>query len=303
MKRYLYLALLLSGLVELAFAQPSTQLRPFSHVFVIVLENRGYNQVIGNPDLPTLNELVKTYGLAKNYYAVAHPSLPNYVALISGGTWGSHSDNPDQTFDQLTLAGQLEQHGLTWKGYMQGLPEAGFTGAHAGLYAKKHDPFMLFPAIAQDPARAAHVVPLSQLGQDFGDNRVPNFAFIVPDLCHDLHGAPSCSAGKALDAAADTFVKRWVNAIMASSAWQGNAAIIITFDEGGENLGALLGLDRGGGHIATIVIAREGSHPLVSNTPYTHYSLLRTLEQAWDLPYLGKAAQAQPMAEFFHPAG
>lgn len=307
MKCYLYprlaLLVLLSGL-GLAFAQPSTQLKPFSHAFVIVLENRGYDQVIGNPNLPTLNKLARTYGLAANYHAIVHPSLPNYVALISGGTWGSHSDDPSQTFSQPTLAGQLEQHGLTWKGYLQGLPKAGFTGPYAGGYAKKHDPFMLFPAIAQNPTRAAKVVPLSQLGRDLDDQQAPNFALIIPDLCHDLHGAPSCPVGKALDTAADTFVKRWVNTIMAK-AWQGNAAIIITFDEGEEGVvtrvKSALGIEHGGGRIATIVIAREGPHPLVSNAPYNHYSLLRTLEQAWGLPYLGKAAQAKPMTEFFQP--
>ena len=292
-----------SALAGGGFAQTparSASLPPFDHLFLIVLENRGYDQVLGNPAMPAINALAHRYALAGDDHGVAHPSLPNYVALISGGTWGSHSDDPSQTFDHPTLAGQLEAAGLTWKAYMQGLPSPGFEGDFAGsggLYAKKHDPFLLFPRIAGDPARAKRVVPLGQLGADLETGNVPTFAFIVPDQCHDMHGTSTCSGRAALDRAGDAFVDRWVHAIQASSAWTGHSAIVITFDEAPEGIGSLLGA--GGNHIATIVIARQGPRGLTSHVATNHYSLLRTLEGAWGLPYLGRAATASSMDALF----
>lgn len=273
---------------------------PLDHVFLIVLENRGYASVIGNADMPTINALARRYGLATDSHGVAHPSLPNYVALITGDTWGSHSDAPSQRFDHPSLAGQLEAAGLSWKGYMQGLPSAGYTGDYAGqpvLYAKKHDPFMLIPAIAGDPRRARRVVPLTQLGADLETGQAPTFAFIVPDLCHDMHGAPSCTGTQALDRAGDAFVDTWVHRIMTSSAWSGHAAIVITFDEAPEGLASVLGL--GANHIALIVITSDGPRGVRLSSRTDHYSLLRTLEDAWGLPRLGRAQNAGSMAPLF----
>ncbi len=279
----------------------TSPLAPFDHVFVIVLENRGYDQVVGNPDMPTLNLLAHRYALATDYHGVGHPSLPNYVALITGDTWGSHSDDPSQRFDHASLAGQLEARGLSWKGYMQALPAPGFSGDYAGtngaLYAKKHDPFMLIPAIAEDPKRARQVVPLEQLAADLETGHVPTFAFIVPDVCHDMHGAPACSDSHALDRAGDAFVKTWVDQIMASSAWTGHSAIVVTFDEAPEGVAALLGL--GKNHVATIVITTDGPRGATLAVPTSHYALLHTLEEAWGLPYLAKAAGAPSMASLF----
>ncbi len=281
-------------------APPDAPVPPFDHLFLIVLENRGYDQVIGNPDMPNLNALAGRYALAADHHGVGHPSLPNYVALISGGTWGSQSDDPSQTFNEPTLAGQLEGAGLGWKAYMQALPSAGFQGAFAGsggLYAKKHDPFLLFPSIADAPARAARVVPLQQLGADLETGHAPAFAFIVPDQCHDMHGTSHCQDAHALDRAGDAFVQHWVQAILASSAWTGNSAIVVTFDEAPQGVASVLGL--GANHIATIVISREGPRGFTLHTPTDHYALLRTLEEAWGLPLLGQASGATSMAPLF----
>lgn len=269
-------------------------LRPFSHVFVIVLENTSVNGVLGNPNLPNLNAFARQYGLAANYTGVAHPSLPNYVALLFGSTFGSHSDDPEQRFPGDNLALQLERAGRTWKGYMQGLPRPGWEGSSAGVYAVKHNPFLLSSDVARDPARARNVVGLDQLDTDLRSGHAPDFALIVPDLCHDLHGAPTCWQGSRLERAGDAFVRTWTEKIMTSSAWQGNAALVITFDEGegGDRAG-------GGGKIATIVVTREGPRGVRSEQPYNHYSLLRTLEDAWGLPPLREAGRATPMTDLF----
>jgi len=289
------------ALLGAAPAAAPPQPAPFDHLFVIVLENRAYQDVIGNPDMPTINALARRYGLATDYHGVAHPSLPNYVALITGDTWGSRSDDPSQRFDHPSLAGQLEAAGLTWRAYMQSLPSPGFSGDQAGrgtaVYAKKHDPFMLVPAIAGDPGRASNVVPLLQLGADLATGSAPSFAFIAPDLCHDMHGAGACPGTQALDRAGDDFVRTWVDRIMASSAWSGNAAIVITFDEAPQGLKSVLGM--GENHVALVAISRDGPRGVRFDLHADHYALLRTLEEAWGLPFLARARDAASMAKLF----
>ncbi|SMB79808.1 alkaline phosphatase family protein [Deinococcus hopiensis] len=291
------LSLLSAGTARPAPA-PSTT---FSHVFVIVLENHSEEAVIGNPALPKLGALARQGALATNDHGVTHPSLPNYVALIAGNDFGSHSDDAGQRFRGRTLPDELEAAGLTWKGYFQSLPSAGFSGAFGGplwTYVKRHNPFLLFPSIADRPARAARVVPLPQLAQDLRTGQVPNFALIVPDLCHDLHGSLACPGRAALNARADTFVDAWVQAIRASPAWDARAAIVITFDEAEGN-----DLRGGGGRIPTIVLTKRGPHGVQSAAPYTHYNLLRTLTDGFGLPPLGQSARTAPMTELFFRRG
>ncbi|WP_168733515.1 alkaline phosphatase family protein [Deinococcus sp. Arct2-2] len=261
---------------------------------MLVLENTSDKGVIGNPNLPTLNALAQHYGLATNYTGVAHPSLPNYVALLFGSTFGSRSDDPSQRFSGDNLALQLERVGLTWKGYMQGLPRPGWDGPFAGVYAKKHNPLMLSSEIAEDPRRSRNVVPLQGLETDLHAGTVPTFALIVPDLCHDLHGALTCWPGARLEQTGDAFVREWARKIMTSNAWKNHAALIITFDESE-------GTDRagGGGNVVTVVVTSDGPQGIRSNRPYNHYSLLRTLEDAWGLPPLREAAHAGAMTDLF----
>ena len=269
-------------------------LTPFSHLFVIVLENHGLKGVIGNPNLPALNGLARQYGLATDYSGVAHPSLPNYVALMFGSTFGSRSDNPAQRFAGDNLALQLERAGKSWKGYVQGLPKPGWDGPYAGPYGKKHNPFMLSAEIAKNPGRAANVVPLGQLFADLKAGHAPDFALIVPDVCHDLHGGAGCPRGAALERAGDDFVRDTVGAILASPAWSGNAAVVVTFDEAGG--GDVRG---GGGVVPAVVVTRQGPRGVQSDQPYNHYSLLRTFEDAWGLPPLREAGRATPMLDLF----
>lgn len=281
-----------------AAAQPGPQALPrFSHVFVFIFENSSAESILGNRQLPTLNRYAQEGALATNDHGVTHPSLPNYVAMIAGTDFDSRSDNPNQKFRGVTLPDELEAAGLTWKGYFQNLPRAGFTGNYAGpvyAYVKRHNPFMLFPAIADVPARAARSVPLEQLTADLAAGSAPHFALVVPDLCHDLHGNLNCLNRERLNARADSFLAEWVEAIRHSSAWDDQAAIVITFDEseGKDTRG-------GGGRIPTIVLTRSGPSGVQVDRDFNHYSLLRTFTDAWGLAPLGHAAQATPMTELF----
>ncbi|MGY2892149.1 alkaline phosphatase family protein [Deinococcus sp. UYEF24] len=292
----LALNLSIAGASTAPTQKPATP--PLSHVFVIVLENHGLKDTLLNANMPAINRLARTYGYAANYTGVAHPSLPNYVAMIAGSTMNFTSDDPAPRFAGDSLPLQLSRAGLSWRGYMQALPKAGSQAPYAGTYGKKHNPFMLSSDLLADPAQVMNVRTLADLGPDLDAGRAPSFSFIVPDVCNDMHGAPECRDRAVLDRAGDAFVDSWTKRIMASPSWKAGAAIVVTFDEGegGDTSG-------GGGRIATLVVTQDGPRGMVSRAAYNHYSLLRTLEQGFGLPLLRGAKTADQMSDLFWKAG
>jgi hypothetical protein len=229
----------------------------FDHAFVIMLENHGKASIFGDPNTPYISSLAAKYASAPNYYGVTHPSEPNYVALISGSNWGMNDDNPANTFDHSNIADELDARHLSWNGYMENLPSAGDVTdtqypANAALYVKKHDPFALFTDIASSSARAKNIKPLTDLTGDLKSGEVGNFALIVPNQCHDMHGGvytqvaadgsdgTPCPYGStnddtndvALKQKADAFVKQWVETITTSKVWKtSRVAIFVVADE------------------------------------------------------------------------
>lgn len=315
-------AALVTWLPSLGAAQLSSDYRipRFAHIFVIVDENKSYERVMGGQDAPAIAALAKQYGSATHFYAETHPSEPNYVAIVGGATFGIADDAPfsaaGHTIDAPNLATQLQDAGLSWKGYYESLPAPGSLAVRSGLYASKHSGFLNFRSAQQDPKRGEHLVDFLQLGKDLRSGSIPNFAFIVPNLCNDMHGAIGntpfdCWTTPGLIRRGDREIKTLVGEIMASTAWasQSNAAIIITFDEddGGGTQGCC-GTDphdpsnAGGGHVPTIVITNHGPRRVVDPTPYSHYSLLRTIEDAFGIRrYLGRTAGSTivPMLPLF----
>lgn len=297
---------------------PSFQVK---HIFYIMMENHEASQILGNTtDAPYLNQLANSYGIATRYFGVTHPSLPNYLAAISGSFQGVFDDctagadvicsGVAHLFSGQTLVDQLEAHHLTWKAYMQSMPATGFTGGYAGLYGQKHDPFMYFASIRNNPARMQLIVPYTQLNADIASGALPNFVWITPDVCHDMHGASGsgiagCATYDGQIALGDAFIHTLVPQIMQSSAWNEGAAIVITWDEGTSSDGCCKSpAGNGGGNVPLIVITSHGPHHIVlSSTDYNHYSLLATIEQIWGLGCLantcgmGQAATLLPLFE------
>ncbi len=269
------------------------------HIFLIMMENHDASQIFGNTaDAPYMNQLANSYGVATRYFGVTHPSLPNYLSLIAGSNQGVFDDcvagavcsGVAHMFGGQTLVDQLEAHSLTWKAYMQSLPSVGFTGGYAGLYGQKHDPFMYFSTIRNSAARMQRIVPLTQLNADIAAGALPNFAWISPDVCHDMHGASGsgiagCDTYDGQIALGDAFIHALVPQILQSSAWNEGAAIVITWDEGNSSAGCCKSpAGNGGGNIPLIVITSQGPrHIVLSSTDYNHYSLLGTIEQLWGL--------------------
>ncbi|HEX4713979.1 MAG TPA: alkaline phosphatase family protein [Ktedonobacteraceae bacterium] len=274
-----------------------TLLHGFQHVFVIVMENNSYSSIIGNANAPWITSAAKTYGIATRYYGVAHPSQPNYLALTSGSTQGVASD-ATVTVRATNLVDQLEAHGKSWKAYMQSLSSRGNINKLApsvGGYARKHNPFVSYTDIQRNPARMARIVDFSQLATDLRSDTVPDFAWITPDLCHDMHGITSsrpndpCSNPRLLVAQGDTFLRTTVDEIMHSRAWSGNSVIFIAWDESNFNdQSGCCNANPGGGHVLTLVISRNERTPRSSNVLYNHYSLLATIENGWGLSCLNK---------------
>jgi hypothetical protein len=262
-------------------ASPKVHLaqRP-AHVAVIVMENEEYGDIIGSHSTPYINRLARRYALATGMYAISHPSLPNYLALTGGSTFGITSDCAGCSVGASSLVDQLASRRLTWKAYMEDLPRPCFTGATAGDYAKKHDPFVYYRGLVRDHARCLNVVSLTQLGADERYRTLPRFIWITPNLCHDMH---DCRP-----AIGDRFLAGLLPPLLRSLGAHG--LLFLTWDEGTSNNGCCRLAS--GGHVATVVAgsgARAGAH---LSKPVDQYSVLQTIEDALGLPRLRGAACA-----------
>ncbi len=271
----------------------SISIPAFSHVFIIMMENEAIDQILGNTNAPYINSLAQQHAVAANYYGIIHPSLPNYIAAISGDTQGITSNCTDCFVAAPNISDQIEAAGKTWKAYMESMPSPCFVGDSGRLYRQKHNPFIYFDNIRNNPARCANIVPFSQFDADLQANTLPDYVWITPNMCNSLH---DCSLETG-----DTWLQTWVSKILAAPAWQQNGVLFLTFDEsnGGDNNGCCV--YAAGGHILTLVISPLAKPAYQSQIAYDHYSLLRTIEQAWGMPLLGKANCdcSQPMADFF----
>src|SRR6266404_1632588 len=171
----------------LAAQDSRSSMKNFQHVFVIMMENTGFDSLMGNPNAPFTNAAAANYGLASNYFGVTHPSQPNYIAATSGSTNGVADDN-DTTIDVPNIVDQLESHGKSWKGYMQSYSLCVTPLDHAcgnQLYERKHNPFISYQDVQSNPARMANIVDFSQFTADLANNTVPNYSWISPDQCSD----------------------------------------------------------------------------------------------------------------------
>jgi hypothetical protein len=263
----------------------------FSHIFTIVLENHDYTSIIGKSDAPYLNSLVSTYSLATQYYAIGHPSLPNYMALTGGSTFGISSDCTTCSQNAPNIADQIEASGRTWKAYMESMPSPCYIGnSPDGLYAQKHDPFLYYDDIRTNNTRCTtHVVPFTQFTTDLSGNQLPAYVWITPNMCHDMH---DCSVGTG-----DTWLSQVVPLILQSAAFTHGGLLFITFDEGETNAGCCN--NAVGGQVTTLVISPRVKRGFQSTIPETHYSLLRTIEQVWGLSPLEGARNSRAMTEYF----
>lgn len=234
------------------------------HIFVIVLENSSYSRALGQP---YINSLASQYAVATDYHDVASPSLPNYLAMTSGSTWGVRDDG----YHQLPASGlgdQLTNAGITWKAYFEGFTGDCFNSPYP--YALKHNPFAYYGG--QCPT---NIVPMDQLAGDLNGN-TPQLSWITPGLCNDGH---DCGTGRS-----DQWLSQTVPQITGSSAFQQGGVLFITWDES----------SAGDGHVALLVLSSKVSGQIT--TPLDHFGLLATVEDLLGVSRLAQAAQANSIA-------
>jgi len=301
-----------------------SDLKNFQHVWVVMMENTGYDALIGNPNAPFVNAAAQTYGAATNSYGVTHPSQPNYIAVTSGSTNGVPDDG-DYTIDVPNIVDQLEAHGKTWRDYQQSLSLCNgdklASSCGDSLYERKHNPFVSYLDVQSSPDRMANVVDLDQLDADLASGNVADYNFIAPDQCHDMHGrgsAGACNYGnvQGLIATGDAFLRDLVGKITSAPSWNGNSVIFITWDEsdytgsptdyGFGDTSGCCDADPGGGHVVTIAISHSDHAARSSDTPYNHYSLLATIQDGWKLGCLANTcdvADVPRMTDLVGPKG
>lgn len=367
-------AVLCAGVIALSTAGSFAQDRDhdhdrsvphLDHVFVIMMENHYYGQIIGNPQAPFINQYAKQANLATNYYAVGHPSLTNYLEVVGGSNFGIQNDNPpdwhnancvstlsvpvdessapitcpisgsgmdaatpavDTTNEGtpsepvyndpvpaaktmgITIADQLVERGMTWKSYQEDLPPYGgdrvnysdglvstITQSEPGmpkLYAVKHNPFAYFADVEageRPELSLQRVVDFHQLYVDLNSGRMPNYALIAPNQCHDQHGRGSsemgtgCSVDANVIAQGDAALSVLIPAIKKSTAWkEGRNAIVVVWDE--NDYSSLPN------QVVAIVDTNYAPAGKTSNVKYNHFSLLKTIEAGFGLDYINHAA-------------
>ncbi|HEY0448792.1 alkaline phosphatase family protein [Actinophytocola sp.] len=236
------------------------------HVVIVVFENHQQPQVIGSPSAPYINSLAQGGANFTQSYAVTHPSQPNYLAMFSGGTQGITNDSCPHTFTAASLGKQLLDAGLSFAGYSEGLPSTGYTGCTSGRYARKHAPWANFSSVPTSANK-----PFTAFPSDF--TQLPTVSYVIPDLCNDMHDC-SVSTG-------DTWLKTNLKAY-ADWAKTHNSLLVVDFDEDDFTTS---------NRIPTVFYGqpvKTGTYP----ERITHYSVLRTIEDMYNLTHLGSAGSA-----------
>ena len=241
------------------------------------MENAEYGSVLGAPGGEFITHLAHQYALATQDYAITHPSLPNYLALTGGSTHGITSDCTSCRVAGSGLAGQLIAHHISWQAYLEDYPGACFGGPSAGGYAKKHDPFLYYRALA-GAASCHHLLPFTALHAAIATRHLPRFTWITPNLCHDMH---DCSLHTG-----SSFLQGLVPGLLRALGPHG--LLFLTWDEGSSDDGCCR-LARGG-HVVLIVAGGDARRHASLSTPVDHYSVLQTIEDVLGLRRLGGAA-------------
>jgi hypothetical protein len=341
-------ALLVLGLLAGISTSTAAALPPVRHVWIVVLENKGYDETFGpTSKAPYLAQTLTSQGqLLTHYYGTGHASLDNYITMVSGQPPNPVTQSDCQTYQDFvgtvgsdgvaigqgcvfptavkTIADQLEAKGLTWKGYAEdeaasatepktcrhpplNQQDHSQTATAADQYAARHNPFVYFHSIIDRPICATHVVDLSALPGDLSSKATtPSYSFITPDLCSDGHDTPCADGRPGGLESANMFLQEWIPKITSSPAYADGGLLIITFDEAAQsdtsdccqepmspntpnNGGTSSG--NGGGRTGAVLLSSFIKPGSVNDTPYNHYSLLRSTEDLFGLPHLAYAAQ------------
>jgi hypothetical protein len=263
--------------VPVALGEAATAPSAPPHVLVVVEENHSIQQIIGNRQAPYINGLARQYGLATHWSDLSHPSLPNYLGLVSGSIWNNPPDTTpqDRMYTGPTFVDELAGKGIDWRAYMEDMPRSCDLTDQFGpaRYDVNHNPFMYFKTIRSDPRQCNRVVPFTQFGNDLSNGTAPPFLWLSPNLLHDMHDGTIAQG--------DQWLRQWLPRVLASQWYKDKGTIILTWDEGQTTE-----------QVATLVISASTPHGARLTTGGTHYGTLRTLEKLYGVGYLGASANA-----------
>jgi hypothetical protein len=298
-----------------------TSVPQLQHIFVVVEENQSYTDVIGNPDMPYLNQLAAHGGLARQYYANTHPSINNYFYLTSGhkGTSlpGFSADVFRGTVSGDNVASLLTSHGKTWKAYAENLPGNGYVGENQALYAKRHNPFAYYRSVldgktADGKPQREQIVPFQQFVTDWKSGHLPSYSFIIPNLFDDAHTNMRTGKGAACRdpeslRLADHWLEQTLKPVVDADSFRKDSLLIVVFDEacdrGSQADGHFSSTQlRGGGGRIPVVLVGAGipADGCVSDTVFHHESVLRLTLKALGISELPAGSRnAADMGEFF----
>jgi acid phosphatase len=257
------LYLLFSLLAGLTAAAPTGKY--FDHVMIMMFENHAEDEVIKDPNFLKYRNMGR--GLM-NYFAISHPSQPNYIAQIAGDTCGVKDDS-DHDLSETNLIDLYEAAGVSWKSYNEDYPGNCRADAVIGKYYRKHNPFISFDNIRKNATRCANIVGSAQLDTDLANGQLPNFAYYVPNIDNDAHNTGVAFAGKYLD----TFLSARLSKLPPKT------LLIVTWDEDDHSQS---------NQVLTFMIGANFKAGSADNTLYDHYSLLATLEDNWSVGNLGR---------------
>jgi len=249
----------------------------FDHVVVVMMENAGADEALADSYFSSLRRRAAWFS---RYYAITHPSFPNYLAIVAGSTFGFDSDNRPPPLKGATITDRLEKKHLSWKSYAENYPGGCFLGNGAGsgkltpttppreLYARKHVPLLAFASIQNDPVRCARVVSASQFIRDARGGKLPNYSFYTPNMFNNGHDTSLETSSK--------WLRGFMRALEGTIAMRQRTLIVVTWDEGANRDNRVLTLLLGN-------VVKPGRY----STTLTHYSLLRTIEDNFGLGTVG----------------
>lgn len=270
-------------------------------VFVIVMENKNWSDIKGSPDAPYINSLLPLASYAEQYYTPPgnHPSETNYLWMEAGANFGIHNDKDPEDNHQNTpdhLVTLLENAGISWRSYQEGISGKDCPLENDGRYAVRHNPMVYFDDVSDTNNRHSqrciqHVRPYSELAQDLANHTVARYNFITPNLCDDMHNFLGCASFNEIRNG-DRWLGRELPVILNSEAYKTGGVVFLTWDEGSGN---------SDGPIGMMVLSPNAKGGGYSNSiRYTHSSLLRTIQEIFGVtPYLGDAANATGLSDLF----
>lgn len=282
-----------------AEAAAATASQPVKTVFLVVMENHDWSSIAGSPSAPYINgTLLRDGAHAEAYTSTVHPSEPNYIWMEAGDALGIDDDDEPAANYRTTkahLVSQLDAAGVSWKSYQEGISGDDCPLSNRGKYTPRHNPVVYFDDVTEgrqqwSPTCIAHVRPYAELARDLEADAAPRYVFITPDLCHDMHDTAGCETPDSVKNG-DLWLSRELPKILGSRAFQDGGALFVTWDENEGGHGEPIGM------IALSPFAKPG---YASHVPYSHSSLLRTMQDAFGVqPYLRDAANATSLADLF----